>query len=108
MPEKRPLTRNDWMTIGFLALFIVALLASALVIPSGPYGAFLFLLVAVAGLYGLVSWHSGHYAYTCKSCGQKFTIGFWQDFLAPHTTRAQYLKCPHCGKRTWASETNRE
>jgi len=39
--------------------------------------------------------------YTCEKCGEKFVPSLKAYILAPHTFKRRYLKCPHCGKKSW-------
>lgn len=39
--------------------------------------------------------------YECEKCGEKFVPTLTAYFLAPHTFKRRYLKCPHCGKKGW-------
>ena len=41
--------------------------------------------------------------YKCKECGEKFVPTLTAYLLAPHTFKKRYLKCPHCGKKSWNS-----
>lgn len=39
--------------------------------------------------------------YKCEKCGEKFIPTLTAYLLAPHTFKKRYLKCPHCGKKSW-------
>ncbi len=39
--------------------------------------------------------------YKCEKCGEKFIPTLTAYLLAPHTFQKRYLKCPHCGKKSW-------
>ncbi len=39
--------------------------------------------------------------FTCDKCGEKFVPSLSAYILGPHTFLRRYLKCPHCGKRSW-------
>ena len=39
--------------------------------------------------------------YECEKCGKKFVPNLTAYVLAPHTLKRRYLKCPHCGKKSW-------
>ncbi len=39
--------------------------------------------------------------YECKNCGHIYTPTYGQVFIAMHVNRTRYMKCPHCGKRSW-------
>ena len=39
--------------------------------------------------------------YECQKCHHKYVPTFGQVLCAMHVNRTRYLKCPHCGKRSW-------
>lgn len=39
--------------------------------------------------------------YECQACTHRYVPSFKSVFLAMHTGRTRYMKCPKCGKRTW-------
>ncbi len=39
--------------------------------------------------------------YKCENCGEKFVPTLTAYLLSPHTFKRRYLKCPHCGKKSW-------
>lgn len=39
--------------------------------------------------------------YKCEKCGEKFIPTLTAYLLALHTFKKRYLKCPHCGKKSW-------
>ena len=39
--------------------------------------------------------------YECKECGHRYTPTYGQVLFAMHVNRTRYMKCPHCGKRSW-------
>jgi DNA-directed RNA polymerase subunit RPC12/RpoP len=42
--------------------------------------------------------------YKCGNCGETFSPTIFQTMTAPHRFGGyKLLKCPHCGKRTWAT-----
>lgn len=41
--------------------------------------------------------------YRCSNCGKDFSISPTTGFLAPHNMMRKLLKCPYCGKRSWAT-----
>ena len=43
--------------------------------------------------------------YQCANCGHTYTPNFWSVLFAMHVNRTRYMKCPHCGKRTWQKKT---
>ena len=43
-------------------------------------------------------------AYKCKKCGQEIVPTYTEALMAMHMSTTRYLKCPHCGKRTWCKK----
>lgn len=39
--------------------------------------------------------------YECAKCGHKYVPAYLQANFAMHIGRTRYMKCPHCGKRSW-------
>ena len=39
--------------------------------------------------------------YECKKCGHKYVPTYKAVNMAMHTGRTRYLKCPHCGQKSW-------
>ena len=39
--------------------------------------------------------------YECKICHQRFVPTYKQVLFAPHINRSRYMKCPHCGKKSY-------
>lgn len=46
--------------------------------------------------------------YKCEKCGEEFVPTLTAYILAPHTFKRRYLKCPHCGKKSWNNNHYRE
>ena len=43
--------------------------------------------------------------YECKNCHEKFVPkSYFSVLIAPHFNTTRFLKCPHCGKRTWSKK----
>ena len=43
-------------------------------------------------------------AYKCKKCGQEIVPTYSEALWAMHRGFTRYLRCPHCGKRTWCKK----
>ena len=43
-------------------------------------------------------------AYKCKKCGQEVVPTYSEALGAMHMGFTRYLRCPHCGKRTWCKK----
>ena len=39
--------------------------------------------------------------YVCKHCGHKYVPKYSSVFMAMHSGRTRYMKCPECNKRSW-------
>ena len=39
--------------------------------------------------------------YKCQNCGNKYIPSYSSVFLAMHTGRTRYMRCPKCGKYSW-------
>lgn len=39
--------------------------------------------------------------YECAKCGHKYVPKFMSVFMAMHAGRTRYMKCPHCGEKSW-------
>lgn len=89
--------RVKYVAMGLLV--VVPLVITAFVAPD----AVLYSLpVVFALLGGLIWWHARKTAYRCKHCGHEFVVSVWRDAFSPHMIESKYLKCPACGKRSWA------
>lgn len=39
--------------------------------------------------------------YECRECNYKYIPSYNSVLFAMHTGRTRYMKCPHCGKKSW-------
>ena len=46
--------------------------------------------------------------YECKECGYKYVPTYSSVFMAMHTGRTRYMKCPNCGKWSWQKKVLRK
>ncbi|MBO5009944.1 MAG: helix-turn-helix transcriptional regulator [Clostridia bacterium] len=46
--------------------------------------------------------------YECKECGYKYVPTYSSVFMAMHTGRTRYMKCPKCGKKSWQKKIVRK
>lgn len=91
-------------TISFFVLLITGVLGYRYwdlplwaMIAMGTFG---FVLFIIACLFALrIEQKAGYYE--CKECHHRFVPTYAQTFLAPHVHRSRYMKCPHCGKKTY-------
>lgn len=59
------------------------------------------LIVVVANISVILLVAVSTEIYSCEKCGEKFVPTLTAYLLAPHTFKRRYLKCPHCGKKSW-------
>lgn len=92
------------VTILFLALLFVAVyghkygdLPLWAMIVMVSLGSLSFLVMAFLALR--IEQKAGYYE--CKQCGHRHIPTYAQVFFAPHINRSRWMKCPHCGKRTY-------
>lgn len=45
--------------------------------------------------------------YMCSHCQHKYVPTFKQTLFSMHMGRTKYLKCPHCGKKSWSKKVIR-
>lgn len=94
------------IVIGVLS--VIVLLGANCVAAYLPMAAWLQITLAASGfaigLIGLmlalrIEQTAGYYE--CAVCHHKYVPGFWRVLLAMHMGRTRYMRCPHCGKRSW-------
>ena len=107
MKYRKP-TLADWRrTAIYMSVYIVAIGGGAfLLLPRGIWGALVWAVVVVCGLFVLVRWHAKSTAYRCAKCSYEFEISLLTDLISPHGTGNggwKYLKCPQCRQRTRAN-----
>jgi len=65
------------------------------------------ILPSFVGLFFLVRWHAGNFAYRCLKCSHEFEISAFVDFISPHGPDKsggwKYLKCPKCHEKSRAA-----
>lgn len=49
---------------------------------------------------------AGYYA--CGNCGHRYVPTYPSVFGAMHMGRTRYMRCPHCGKRSWQKKVLRK
>lgn len=59
------------------------------------------LMVVIADISVLLLVAVSTEIYKCEKCGEEFVPALNAYLLAPHTWKRRYLKCPHCGKKSW-------
>ena len=106
MPYRQPTSRDRWKTGLYILLTIIIIVVTGMILMQmfGAVGLVVWIAVFVAGsLFLLVRWHAKNTAYRCRVCGHEFEISTGTDLMSPHVPEKKYLKCPQCGKRSWAT-----
>ncbi len=99
---------NMWLIMGVSMVALLAgLFAVAFFVPEGVWQLVAILGICVVFLipcfYALkLEVSVGHYK--CKNCGGQIVPTYTQALNAMHRGTTRYLKCPHCGKRTWCKK----
>ena len=99
---------NMWIIMGVSMVALLAgLFAVAFFVPEGVWQLVAILGICVVFLipcfYALkLEVSVGHYK--CKNCGGQIVPTYTQALNAMHRGTTRYLKCPHCGKRTWCKK----
>ena len=95
----------EWV-IGILS--VIVLLGFCIVAAYAPMETWLRIVLAVSGfvlgLIGIgfalrIEQTAGYYE--CARCHEKHVPSYTSVFFAMHMGRTRYMKCPHCGKRSW-------
>ena len=94
------------MTVSILGL-LGGLAIIALFMPEGPWMIVAILALCVVFLipcFYALKLEVSVGAYKCKKCGHEIVPTYAQALNAMHRGTTRYLKCPHCGKRTWCKK----
>ena len=101
----RLLLRLEYV-IGFMCsiTFIILLFTASFLVEAMPWQALLiaaaFAIFAVGIYFGMKLEREAGY-YECPKCGNRYVPKAWPFWMSMHMGRTRYLKCPHCGKRSW-------
>lgn len=94
---------------------ILPLLAMAVVVPVVPMKESTAAILTLASIIPLliatpfmirIEQTAGYYA--CVKCGHKYVPAYQSVLWAPHVNRTRYMRCPHCGKRSWQKKVLRK
>ena len=109
MDEKKENKRK--LILEVVVVFITLLAGCALVMVSGlaaieTWARITLIVIAVVvfaggiGVAAALEMTAGYFE--CKACGEYFVPTKTAYIMGAHTIMRRHLKCPHCGKRTWA------
>ena len=59
-----------------------------------------FVIAMVGIVYALKIEQTAGY-YECARCHHRYVPTFSSVLWAPHVNRTRYMRCPHCGKKSW-------
>lgn len=125
LAQGRAMTRNSFFDVQtimkgkhkqratYAAMLITGIIADAAVITCavlwGVKGLWLPFAIAmpcvVAMIAVIVAVAYRNLAYVCSGCGKKFRPKFREFFFSKHTVKTRKLTCPHCGVKTYHTET---
>lgn len=103
-------TPRKKIIISAISCVLVILSSLALILISAFFVAQIWLKFVIIGISLIVVFADisvilivavGTEIYKCEKCGEKFVPTLTAYILAPHTFKRRYLKCPHCGKKSW-------
>ena len=52
-------------------------------------------------------WRVSNFEYKCGKCGAKFDLPAIKAVFSPHVFGSKLVRCPECGKMTWAEYSRR-
>lgn len=78
-------------TVSFAGLYPIARVALIAV------GALIF----IVGVANAIKIEQVAGYYECRECNYKYVPSYNSVLFAMHTGRTRYMKCPHCGKKSW-------
>ena len=102
--DKRLLEMEIVMSI----VCLIPLLAAVVFVSVVPLEEWLAAVVVLAGVIPLliatpfaikIEQTAGYYV--CRECGHKYIPRYSSVFLAMHSGRTRYMRCPKCGKKSW-------
>ena len=102
--DKRLLSAEIVLVIVSLG-FVGAMLAVASLIQMPDWTRFLLIGIGigqflVAALFAVKIEQVAGY-YECAECGYRYIPKYSSAAFAMHMGRTKYMKCPHCGKKSW-------
>lgn len=103
--NKRILT-SAWVLMSGLLLFYLGLVFLVEYTLGESLGAYIIVgvstVVLVVICFFILKIETDLCCYKCKNCEHEFKPTYNESVWACHTITKRYLKCPKCGKRTWA------
>ncbi|MBE5926693.1 MAG: helix-turn-helix transcriptional regulator [Lachnospiraceae bacterium] len=92
-------------TITFITLIlVVSIYTEAIELPVKIVLISIACLVFGVGLYVAMQGERTIGYYKCKHCNDTFVPSFMEYTVGMHIITTRYLKCPHCGKKSWCKK----
>ena len=99
----------EWV-IGYMSTisFLLAIFAASFAVENLAWRIVLIAAGCISFLIGLffalkIEKDAGFYE--CGNCHHKYIPTYKSVLWAPHMGRTRYMKCPHCGKKSWNKKT---
>ena len=97
---------NVLLSVCILLISLILIMISAALFEFMPLEWSVLLLILsiitfIIALAAAILLDYGAGVYECKKCGQKFKPTFRAYVWGAHTLTTRYLKCPHCGKKSF-------
>lgn len=99
----------EWV-IGYMSTisFLLAIFAASFAVENLAWRIVLIASGCISFLIGLffalkIEKDAGFYE--CANCHHKYIPTYKSVLWAPHMGRTRYMKCPHCGKKSWNKKT---
>lgn len=99
----------EWV-IGYMSTisFLLAIFAASFAVENLVWRIVLIASGCISFLIGLffalkIEKDAGFYE--CANCHHKYIPTYKSVLWAPHMGRTRYMKCPHCGKKSWNKKT---
>ena len=108
--DKRLLCSEIMICVVSLVFFLTIIFTSILLCEKG-YVAIGITLMVVGFVLFIVAMSFAIYIeqiagfYVCKHCNHKYVPKYLQVYLAMHSGRTRFMKCPHCKKWSWNKKT---
>ena len=84
--------------------FMILIFAASFAVSSTPWRIAMIAVGVVlfaVGMYHCLRIEREAGYYECKNCGHRYVPDFSSVLWAPHMGRSRYMKCPHCGKKSY-------
>lgn len=99
-------TANILLSVCILLMSLILIMISAALFEFMPLEWSVLLLILsnitfVIALAAAILLDYGAGVYECKRCGQKFKPAFGAYIMGVHMLTTRYLKCPHCGEKSF-------